>query len=97
MPGEVRRAQLDQARQEAGQRLAAAGRRDQKRGTAAMRLRQKFELMRPRVQPRLANQFVNSSGRSGGLRSSKFHLGSLVHDPEKWEPVFRKDHVQTTS
>ena len=22
-------------------------------------------------------------------------LGSLEHDPEKWEPVFRKDHAQT--
>jgi hypothetical protein len=40
------RAQIDQTRQEAGQRLAAAGRRDQKRRAAGMRLRQKFELMR---------------------------------------------------
>ena len=22
-------------------------------------------------------------------------LDSLEHDPEKWEPVFRKDHAQT--
>jgi hypothetical protein len=23
--------------------------------------------------------------------------GALRHDPEKWQPVFRKDHAQTTS
>ena len=26
---------------------------------------------------------------------SRFKSGALEHDPEKWEPVFRKDHAQT--
>ena len=41
-------AQLHQARQESGQRLAAAGRRDQQHRAAGARLRQQFELMRAR-------------------------------------------------
>ena len=41
-------AEFDEARQKSGERLAAAGRRDQQHGTAGMRLRQKFELMRAR-------------------------------------------------
>ena len=41
-------AQLDQRGQEAGQRLAGAGRRDQQRGAAGARLLQQRELMRAR-------------------------------------------------
>jgi hypothetical protein len=25
-----------------------------------------------------------------------WHTSALEYDPEKWEPVFRKDHAQTT-
>jgi hypothetical protein len=27
--------------------------------------------------------------------TSSDETGSLAHDPEKWEPVFGKDHAQT--
>ena len=28
-------------------------------------------------------------------RFDRFHSGLLAHDPEKWKPVFGKDHAQT--
>jgi hypothetical protein len=40
--------QFDEARQEPGQRLAGAGRRDQQCGAPGPRLRQQVELMRAR-------------------------------------------------
>ena len=66
-----RSAQLDQRRQEARQRLAAAGRRDQQRERPALRLRQQFELMRARRQPRAANQRAKTSGSGRRLVSNR--------------------------
>jgi hypothetical protein len=31
--------------------------------------------------------------RTGALRARRFRLHGLEHDPEKWIPVFRKDHA----
>jgi hypothetical protein len=28
-------------------------------------------------------------------RTTDVFCGDLMHDPEKWAPVFRKDHAQT--
>jgi hypothetical protein len=38
---------------------------------------------------------VPAPGQSGFSRSC--HARRLEHDPEKWEPVFGKDHAQTKS
>jgi hypothetical protein len=32
-----------------------------------------------------------------GLSDSETHQGLVEHDPEKWEPVFGKDHAPTMS
>jgi len=32
--------------------------------------------------------------KSGNRFSEKIMLNKIEHDPEKWEPVFRKDHAQ---
>jgi hypothetical protein len=32
---------------------------------------------------------------AGKLRQKAGELPQLEHDPEKWKPVFRKDHAQT--
>jgi hypothetical protein len=42
---------------------------------------------------------MNRSVPLNGLTLSEFflRLNRLEHDPEKWKPVFRKDHAQTKS
>jgi hypothetical protein len=35
---------------------------------------------------------VDVSSKAG---FAAIEIGELEHDPEKWEPVFRKDHAQT--
>ena len=54
------------ARQKAGERLAAAGRRDQQRRAAGARLRQQFELMRARRPAALREPARKDSGRTAG-------------------------------
>ena len=39
---------------------------------------------------------LRATGRSPSAASS-LAAASLEHDPEKWNPVFRKDHAQTKS
>jgi hypothetical protein len=39
---------------------------------------------------------ARSSGRSTEISSqTKITTVMLEHDPEKWKPVFRKDHAQS--
>ena len=55
--------------------------------------------LRPELQHRAVPSFgavgearVAGRGRTDGIEGA---LGALEHDPEKWEPVFEKDHAQT--
>jgi len=32
---------------------------------------------------------------TAGVRAPMTPMRDLEHDPEKWKPVFRKDHAQT--
>jgi len=51
-----------------------------------------------RVTDRCLKRALSGSARylEGGRRARHFQrTGSLEHDPEKWKPVFRKDHAQT--
>ncbi len=63
--------QLHQRRQEAGQRLAAAGRRDQQHRAPALRLGQQFELMR-RAAPSRGRQ---TSARTGPAKAARRRSG----------------------
>jgi hypothetical protein len=49
----------------------------------------------------LARMFDDAAlavGQLGDFGDEDFrHGASLEHDPEKWEPVFGKDHAQTKS
>jgi hypothetical protein len=41
---------------------------------------------------------ASAAGRAGQCDINPYYRrsrGSLGHDPEKWKPVFRKDHAQT--
>src|SRR6478672_642107 len=41
-------------------------------------------------------QAMNHSPKKSGLHSNKSDLCNAgLHDPEKWKPVFRRDHAQT--
>jgi hypothetical protein len=35
--------------------------------------------------------------RAARRRAQHHHCGALEHDPEKWKPVFRKDHAPPKS
>jgi hypothetical protein len=38
---------------------------------------------------------IDCNDASGDFIKEKLHSKSLEHDPEKWKPVFGKDHAQT--
>jgi hypothetical protein len=38
---------------------------------------------------------ANKKGRPNSRPAFRTDLAILEHDPEKWKPVFRKDHAQT--
>ena len=62
--------QRDEARQEAGERLAGAGRRDQQRRAPGARLLEQLELMRPR-RPAARREPVGEDGGEGGSRLAR--------------------------
>ena len=74
-----RQAEIDKAWQEAGERLAAAGRRDQQRVAASRRLiEQRQADAACGRQPRAANQPANGSGSPGlGPCSSLFFSATM--------------------
>jgi hypothetical protein len=48
--------------------------------------------------PGIGHLFSASARRRSFLKLPPFDRGSLLeHDPEKWQPVFGKDHAQTKS
>ncbi len=68
--------QLDEGGQEPGQRLAAAGRRDQQHRTAGARLSENFQLMRPRppaARREPGGKTLRQSGRRGGGSGNRGH------------------------
>ena len=88
--------QIDQAGQEAGQRLAGPGRRDQQRVAPALHRRQHFQLMRvrrpaPAVEPggELRRQSGSGGRVHGGWRSRRQRL------PPRWRPLPRRIGVRT--
>jgi hypothetical protein len=44
-----------------------------------------------------SNRVVRILRRRGGAIGRDSEIFVLKHDPEKWTPVFGKDHAQTTS
>ncbi|HEV3114537.1 MAG TPA: hypothetical protein VGY99_28965, partial [Candidatus Binataceae bacterium] len=57
-----------------------------------------FHVRSPSVRPAAA--ILRRAGRARGFRWFLLQVGKLDRlelDPEKWTPVFRKDHAQTES
>ena len=73
---------LPQAAQELARRL----------GAVPQAARRAARIRRPRAHHR-AQQL--SQRRSDPARRRAAHGAAIEHDPEKWEPVFGKDHAQT--
>ncbi|MEJ2378317.1 MAG: NADH-quinone oxidoreductase subunit C [Pseudolabrys sp.] len=73
--------------------LRRAYRRRRQAGARQDQVAVVFELARVPVH-RARNQHDGLRHQRGELRSHHRGLRSLAHDPEKWEPVFGKDHAQ---
>ena len=85
------RREIDEARQEAGQRLAGAGRRDQQRRAALARLFQEFELVRAR-RPAAQREPVRERRRQevgGGAHGQQVGLGGRQVEPRGPSPSIR--------
>jgi hypothetical protein len=53
--------------------------------------------VRADAQPKCVFDIVLKPWMNAGRPEGRAYWeGSLEHDPEKWEPVSRKDHAQTT-
>ena len=78
----LRRRSADQARQEAGQRLARAGRRDQQGRAARGRLVQQGQLVRRGCQPRASNQ-AREGWRQQQAAGSAWRTASLRGLPQQ--------------
>ena len=88
-------AQVGQAGQEAGQRLAGAGRRNQQHRAAALRLRQKLHLVGARRPAALREPLQERVGqRGGGSRGFGAHLAGHAGDVARGLPAAKRNLEQ---